>query len=150
VIARMAPVVHEYCECGCGCAARPGSRFASSQCSNKHRRKTWDEYHPRLDLSGLPLDVAKRCLRMAEEAVKAARQGLERCTVDSRAPVTHQRDPRPSCRLRLSPTVFSILDEMAGDGWGGDGSSRSSVAETMILKEYDRWKGGARGAQENS
>lgn len=151
MIAHMADVVTEYCECGCGYSARPGSRFASRQCSNKRRRMTWDEYHPRLDLSGLPLDVAKRCLRMAEEAVKAARQGLERATVDARSPVQHERDPRPSCRVRLTPAVFEVLDEMVADGWGSGvcaNKSRSRICEAVILWEYERWKGGARGAQE--
>lgn len=138
------------CRCGCGEPARPGAAFASTQCSNKHRRKTWDQYHPRLDLSGLPLDVALRCTRMAEEAVRAAREGLSRATVDSSKPVKHERDKRLSCRLRLSPTVFSIVDEMAANGWGAGlgGSSRSAITETMILKEYERWKGGGNAAQE--
>jgi hypothetical protein len=140
------------CRCGCAEPARPGSAFASTQCSNKHRRKTWDEYHPRLDLSGLPLEVAKRCQRMAEEAVRAAREGLERATVDARLPVQHGRDPRPSCRVRI-PRAWDKLEEMVGTEAGEDRFgiiSASALVENLIAETYERWKGGGNAAQEGS
>lgn len=139
------------CKCGCGEPARPSSDYASVQCSNKYRRKTWDQYHPRLDLSGLPLETAERCTRLAEEAVRAGKEGLERATVDARDPVKHERDGRPSCRVRI-PGAWEMLQEMVGTEEGQKAFGRTSASglvEVLVVEAYSKWKGGGHAAEEN-
>lgn len=97
--------------CGCGCGApvaqrggKPG-RWAGDGC----RQRYWNATHHSLDLGGLPVAGAERAKKMADEAVRAAREGLKRATVDV-LPVKHQIDPRPSCRVRVSEDVWDDLD----------------------------------------
>lgn len=97
------------CQCGCGrpVAQRGGKpgKWAGDGC----RQRYWNATHHSLDLGGLPVAGAERAKRMADEAVRAAREGLKRATVDV-LPVKHQIDPRPSCRVRVSENAWDDLD----------------------------------------
>lgn len=107
------------CPCGCGLpvavkAGRP-CRWASDGC----RKRYWLLTHPSIDLAGLTVAQAVAVNRMVEEAVRAARMGQRRATVDSRHPVTHETesikpDTRPSCRIRLDPEGWADLEALQG------------------------------------
>lgn len=118
------------CQCGCGRPAAEGSKYASSGCRNA----LFALQHPRVDLSGLSPEAAKRAKRLLDEAVRAAKEGLERATVDMTHEVKHQRDERPSNRLRLSGEGWDLADLLAAL-WG---CSRSRAAERAMAEVFGR------------
>lgn len=129
------------CLCGCGIPAREGSKYASSPC----RTRYFDSMHPRLDLSGLEMEARKRAERLAGEAVRAAKEGCERSTIDARHPVKHERDTRPSCRVRLDQYTWdglALLAEEMGLTEGPDGQeiepNRSAVVRSLVRQACDR------------
>jgi hypothetical protein len=97
-----------YCKCGCAQLARPKGLYASAAC----RTRFFDSMHPRLDLSGLDDATRLRAERLVGEAVRAAKEGCERATVDARFPVRHERDTRAGGRVRLDAETWEILDEL--------------------------------------
>lgn len=102
------------CSCGCGrpvAVAADGKplKYADHKIC---RMVLFKLQHPRLDLGGLSPVTAKRAARMAAEAIKAAKQGQGRATVDADAEVEHGRDPRASCRVRLSPETWEKLGQI--------------------------------------
>ena len=131
------------CPCGCGLALpyaeepfAPLQKYADPE---NCRRAIYALMHPTLDLSGMLPEKAKQAARMAEEAVRAAKLGQPRATVDSRSPVTHKAvdpDPRPSCRLRVTPRHFELLAEMQELGFHG-GESFSAIVMDLIEREVE-------------
>lgn len=73
--------------------------------------------HPRVDLSGLDPVKAKQAERMMAEAIRAAKLGQSRATVDASNPVEHERergpDPRSSNRIRLDDIQWDDLEFLA-------------------------------------
>lgn len=121
-------VLRGACSCGCGLPiphaglsvngreyTNPLQRYADPEAC---RRALYALQHPTLDLSGMAPVQAKNAARMASEAVRAARMGQARATVDAHAEVEHESesrrgiDKRPSCRLRLTPYHWQLLSEI--------------------------------------
>lgn len=133
------------CPCGCGLpvpqefdgeAYVPLQKYADPETC---RRAIYALMHPTLDLSGMLPEKAKQAARMAEEAVKAAKLGQARATVDARSEVAHEAlnpDTRPSCRLRVTPHHFELLAEMKALGYYG-GKSFSAIAMELIEREVE-------------
>jgi len=141
------------CACGCGLpvpfrlnpdtidrvTGSPIQRYADPEAC---RRELYSLQHPTLDLSGMPPVQAKHAARMAGEAVRAAKLGQTRATVDARVEVVHavedKRGPdnRPSCRLRLSPGHWRMLAEIQELGFRG-GMSFSGLVSQLIEEELD-------------
>lgn len=131
--------------CGCGCGMplphskepfAPMQKYADPE---NCRRAVYALMHPTLDLSGMTPEKAKRAARMAEEAVKAAKLGQGRATVDASRPVEHKAlrpDPRQSCRLRVTPEHFEMLAEMQALGFHR-GRSFSAIAMDLIEREVE-------------
>lgn len=154
------------CQCGCGLPVpfRVGSlqpsplqRYADPEAC---RRALYALQHPTLDLSGMAPVQAKRAARMADEAVRAAKLGQARATVDARSEVTHaiedKRGPdnRPSCRLRLDMEHWRMLGEIQEYWWrkhdGGEGPEgwHSFSRIVMDLIEWEARDINARKRQE--
>lgn len=122
------------CACGCG---RPVAEYEGrplKYATPKCRMILFELQHPRLDLSGLSPVQAKHAARMVEEAVRAAKLGQERATVDARAEVAHGRDGRPSCRVRLNEEAWDLLGLIAL----ATGRSRSATVERLVCEEFRR------------
>lgn len=118
------------CPCGCGLpvaqrGGKPG-KWAEDGC----RQRYWNQTHHALELGGLSVVEAERAKRMADEAVKAVREGLKRATVDV-LPVKHGRDDRPSCRVRLREEVYDDLDFLRI--FFGDASRSATVARLVAV-----------------
>lgn len=100
------------CRCGCGTIVRPGRRWGREGC----RQRFYWQSRLMIDLKVNDPALRARAGRMAEEAVVAAKLGQPRATVDATAPVTHKAvappDPRPSCRLRVTPRHWEMLEEI--------------------------------------
>lgn len=97
------------CPCGCGLVVawrggKPGN-WAKDGCRQRH----WNATHHALELRGLSVLEAERAKRMADEAVKAVREGMKRATVDV-LPVKHGRDDRPSCRVRVDIDTWENIE----------------------------------------
>lgn len=100
------------CCCGCQREAAPGSKYAQAVGKGNCKMQLFERLHPRLDLSGLDPVAAKRAERMVVEAVKAAKLGQSRATVDADVEVSHGRDERPSRRVRLHEEEWRMLEEI--------------------------------------
>ena len=144
-------------ECPCGCGLPLPFREEPFVAAQKYadpencRRALYALQHPTLDLSGLPPVKAKHAARMAEEAVKAAKLGQGRATVDASRPIEHvatRPDPRPSNRLRLSERHWQMLGEIKALGFYGD-LSYSAIAEELIEQELELCRARAREAEEH-
>lgn len=122
------------CACGCEKPALPGSKYAQNTGKGNCRDRVFAKLHPRLDLSGLDPVAAKRAERMVAEAVRAAKLGQSRATVDADVEVVHGRDERPSCRPRIGPDAWAQLTALAQE----KKLSRSEMVEWLIYKEYGR------------
>lgn len=119
------------CRCGCQLPARGNSQYASDAC----RTRYFDSFHPRLDLSGLDIEARKRAERLVAEAVRAAREGCERATVDAHHPVEHERDTRPSCRVRLDAETWLDLDALVEAECFG--ATRSEVVRRLVRRAFE-------------
>ena len=137
------------CTCGCGLPIpfvwerdkpSPQLRILQKYADPENcRRALYALMHPTLDLSGMLPEKAKQAARMAEEAVKAAKLGQPRAVVDARSEVEHvalRPDPRPSCRLRVTPRHFELLAEIQASGFWGD-ESFSGIVMTLIEREAE-------------
>lgn len=139
------------CPCGCGLplpwlAEQVGDPVSDTACPLQKyadpencRKALYALMHPTLDLSGMLPEKAKQAARMAGEAVKAAKLGQPRATVDARSEVEHKAlrpDPRPSCRLRVTPKHFEMLAEIQASGFWGD-ESFSGIAMNLIEREAE-------------
>lgn len=122
------------CKCGCGLEAPPGATFASGACRSRH----WHQRHPKVDLGNVPPEEAARARRLIEEATRAAKLGLERATIDSRFPVHHERDPRPSCRPRLDTETWEALEWLK---LHDAAASLSAVVRRLVREEVERRQG---------
>lgn len=125
---------------------RPLQKYADPE---NCRKALYALQHPTLDLSGLPPVKAKHAARMAEEAVKAAKLGQGRATVDASRPIEHvatRPDPRPSNRLRLSERHWQMLGEIKALGFYGD-LSYSAIAEELIEQELELCRARTREAE---
>ena len=133
------------CSCGCGLplpyADGNPHRIAQKYADPENCRKAlYSLMHPTLDLSGMPPEKAKQAARMAEEAVKAAKLGQARATVDARSGVAHEAlnpDTRPSCRLRVTPRHFEMLAEIQTLNGYYEGKSFSAIAMDLIEREVE-------------
>jgi hypothetical protein len=133
------------CRCGCGLPVpfqrgslqpSPLQQYADP---DGCRRAIYALMHPTLDLSGMLPEKAKQAARMAEEAVRAAKLGQPRATVDARSEVEHaalRPDPRPSCRLRVTPRHFELLAEIKALGFHA-GESFSAIVMELIEREAE-------------
>jgi hypothetical protein len=137
------------CRCGCGLPLPlrvvgtlgavedgPLQRYADPESC---RRAIYALMHPTLDLSGMLPEKAKQAARMAEEAVKAAKLGQPRATVDARGEVEHKAtnpDPRPSCRLRVTPRHFELLAAIKALGFH-ENESFSAIVMDLIEREAE-------------
>lgn len=136
------------CACGCGLPVPsqydgaiggyvPLQKYADPELC---RRAIYALMHPTLDLSGMLPEKAKQAARMAEEAVRAAKLGQERATVDARSTVEHIKatwpDDRPSCRLRVTPRHFELLAEIKALGFHA-GESFSAIVMNLIEREAE-------------
>ena len=151
------------CPCGCGLPIpfiwerdkpSPQMRILQKYADPENCRKAlYALQHPTLDLSGLPPVKAKHAARMAEEAVKAAKLGQGRATVDASRSVEHQnavrRDSRPSNRLRLSERHWQMLGEIKALGFH-QARSYSAIAEELIEQELELCRARAREAEEHN
>jgi len=123
--------------CLCGCEQPvprlpngKWAKWAKDGCRQRH----WNAKNTAFDLSMLSPAKQEQAKRMMQEALKAARMGQKRATVDAERPVSHEAaaerpDTRPSCRVRLSPDTWDdlqILADIFGD------KSRSAVVERLV------------------
>lgn len=124
------------CRCGCKRPAAPGSFYFQPNGPGSCKAKFWELQHPRLDLSGVDAETCLRIKRMVEEAVRAAKEGVTRATVDASHPVKRERDARPSCRVRLDQETWDLMGEMLESE---ELASRSLLVAKLVGEEYPRW-----------
>jgi hypothetical protein len=105
------------CKCGCGLPCPVGQAYADVDFC---RKREYIYFRPQLDLRGMDRAGADRAMLLVSEAVKAAKLGQQRATVDVR-PVTHKAevkaDSRPSNRIRLDAATWQALREIQ-EFWG--------------------------------
>lgn len=147
---RVAPdvVLRGACACGCGLPVPseydgalggyvPLQKYADPE---NCRRAVYALMHPTLDLSGMTPERAKHASRMAEEAVRAAKLGQRRATVDASRPVEHDAvnpDTRPSNRLRLTERHWQMLGEIKLLNGLYSGWSYSKIVMDLIEREVE-------------
>lgn len=124
------------CRCGCGLPCPVGQAYADVDVCRKNR---FTIFHPTLDLTGLSPEWARKALRMCQEAVRAAKLGQERATVAADTPIVHKAevkpDVRPSCRIRLDPEFWDMLEKIQETWQLG---SPTAAARLAIEKERQR------------
>jgi hypothetical protein len=129
------PVV-QLCVCGCQRPARPGSRYHQDIGPGNCKGRLFEITHPRLDLTGLRPAAAGAAAQMVKDAIAAVKQGFFRATVDASHSVKHEKDSRPSNRIRLGEVAWEKLQGLASRR----GLSASAyVAE--LVEEADRLDG---------
>lgn len=99
------------CRCGCGHLVPPERKWAGSLC----RQRYWNATHTTLNLAGLSEAERVRAERMLTEALRAAKLGQRRATVDADREVSHEAaverpDRRNSNRVRLTDDAWDDLD----------------------------------------
>lgn len=137
------------CPCGCGkpVAVKDGKQLKWAGCTC--RQKAWHAKHTTLDLSTLSEAQRVRAERMVAEALRAAKLGQRRATVDADHEVSHEAaaeipDKRSSNRVRLDDDTWDDLHFLS-TFLGLD--SRSAVVKELVRNATQRAISVAGGAE---